>query len=179
MIFTETEIAGVFLIEPEVIEDERGHFARSFCAREFSDHGIDFLPVQSNISANKSAYTLRGMHFHAAPHEETKLVRCSAGKIFDVAVDIRPDSPSFRKWIGVELSRENGRALFIPEGCAHGFLTLEDDSEVFYQMSPAYTPGHDRGFRWNDPAVGIDWPDEPKMISARDAGLGSLEETIL
>ncbi|MFC4273503.1 dTDP-4-dehydrorhamnose 3,5-epimerase [Sneathiella chungangensis] len=178
MIFTETEIAGVFLIEPEVIEDERGHFARSFCTREFADHGIDFLPVQSNISANNSAYTLRGMHFHAAPHEETKLVRCSAGKIFDVAVDIRPHSPSFRNWIGVELSRKNGRALFIPAGCAHGFLTLEDDSEVFYQMSPAYTPGHDRGFRWDDPVIGIDWPGEPKVISARDAGLGSLEDAI-
>lgn len=178
MIFNETEIKGVYLIEPEFIEDERGYFARSFCENEFKEAGIDFHPVQSNVSNNKKAYTLRGMHFHAAPYEETKLVRCSAGKIFDVVVDIRPKSPSFRKWLGIELSRENGRVLYIPAGCAHGFLTLENDSEVFYQMSPAYTPGHDRGFRWNDSAIGIDWPGEPKVISARDAELAALEEVI-
>ncbi|WP_339631851.1 dTDP-4-dehydrorhamnose 3,5-epimerase [uncultured Sneathiella sp.] len=172
MIFLETEISGVHLVEPEFIEDERGYFTRSFCEREFADAGIKFLPIQCNISYNKKAYTLRGMHFLAAPYEETKLVRCSAGKIFDVAVDIRPNSPSFKKWVGFELSRENARALFIPAGCAHGFLTLEDETEVFYQMSPAYVPGHDRGFRWNDPAIGIKWPAEPKVISARDAGLG-------
>ena len=178
MIFTETEIDGTFLIEPEFIEDERGYFARSFCQEEFAHAGIDFLPVQCNVSYNKKAHTLRGMHFHAAPYEEAKLVRCSSGRIFDVAVDIRPASPSFKKWIGFELSRENGRALFIPAGCAHGFLTLEEDSEVFYQMSPAYTPGHDRGFHWNDPTIGIDWPASPKVISSRDADLGPLEEAI-
>lgn len=178
MIFNETEIKGVYLIEPEFIKDERGYFARTFCENEFKEAGIVFHPVQSNVSNNKKAYTLRGMHFHAAPYEETKLVRCSAGKVFDVVVDIRSESPSFRKWLGVELSRENGRAFYIPTGCAHGFLTLENDSEVFYQMGPAYTPGHDRGFRWNDPTIDIDWPGEPKVISARDAKLTALDEVI-
>lgn len=178
MIFKETGIPDVFLIEPELIEDDRGYFTRSFCQSEFTDHNIDFLPVQCNISYNKTAYTLRGMHFHAAPYEEVKLVRCSAGKIFDVAVDIRPNSPSFKKWVGVELSRENGHALFIPAGCAHGFMTLEDDCEVFYQMSPAFTPGHDRGFRWNTPELDIDWPASPKVISARDIELGTFDEAI-
>ena len=178
MIFNETEIKGVYLIEPEFIKDERGYFARTFCENEFKESGIVFHPVQSNVSNNKKAYTLRGMHFHAAPYEETKLVRCSAGKVFDVVVDIRSESPSFRKWLGVELSRENGRAFYIPTGCAHGFLTLENDSEVFYQMGPAYTPGHDRGFRWNDPTIDIDWPGEPKVISARDAKLTALDEVI-
>lgn len=178
MILTETKISGVYLVEPEFIEDERGHFTRSFCETEFNDAGIGFLPVQCNISYNKTAFTLRGMHFHAAPYEETKLVRCSAGKIFDVAVDIRPDSPTFRKWVGFELSRKNSRALFIPAGCAHGFLTLENDCDVFYQMSPAYTPGYDRGFRWNDPTIGINWPGEPVVISKRDAELPSLDEVI-
>ena len=174
MIFNETEIKGVYLIEPEFIEDDRGYFTRTFCEAEFARVGINFHPVQSNISYNKKAYTLRGMHFHAPPYEETKLVRCSAGKIFDVAVDIRVGSPSFKKWVGFELSRKNGRALLIPAGCAHGFLTFEDDSEVFYQMSPVYTPGHDRGFRWNDPAIGINWPGEPKVISKKDRELGNL-----
>ncbi len=178
MNFAETEISGVYLVEPEFIEDNRGYFTRSFCEEEFAAAGINFLPVQSNVSYNKKAYTLRGMHFHAAPYAETKLVRCSAGKVFDVAVDIRPNSPSFKKWVGFELSRKNGRALFIPAGCAHGFLTLEDDSEVSYQMSPAYTAGHDRGFRWDDPAIGITWPGEPKVISTRDADLPSLDEAI-
>jgi dTDP-4-dehydrorhamnose 3,5-epimerase len=178
MIFRETEIDGVFLIEPEFIKDDRGYFARTFCEDEFSDTGIDFHSVQSNVSYNEKAYTLRGMHFHAAPYEETKLVRCSAGKIFDVVVDIRTNSPSFKKWIGFELSRKNGHALFIPAGCAHGFLTLEDESEVFYQMSPAYTPGHDRGFHWNDQTIGIDWPGKPKVISPRDEALPSFNEVV-
>lgn len=168
MKITETLIPGAYFIEPEYIRDERGYFARSYCRQEFAEHGIDFLPMQSNISYNKAAFTLRGMHFHAAPYEETKLVRCSAGRMFDVAVDLRPNSPTFKKWIGVELSRENGGALFIPAGCAHGFLTLEDETDVFYQMSPAYVSGHDRGFRWDDPAIGINWPAEPKVISEKD-----------
>ncbi|MAZ03642.1 MAG: dTDP-4-dehydrorhamnose 3,5-epimerase [Sneathiella sp.] len=178
MIFTKTEIQGAYLIEPNFIEDERGYFARSYCQQEFADHGIDFLPVQSNISYNKANHTLRGMHFHAAPFEETKLVSCSAGAIYDVAVDIRPDSPTFKKWIGVNLSRQNGCELFIPAGCAHGFLTLEADSEVSYQMYPAYTPGHDRGFHWNDPDIAIEWPAKPQVISARDDALEPLAEAL-
>ena len=171
MKITETLIPGAYFIEPECITDERGYFARSYCSQEFAEHGIDFLPVQSNVSYNKSAFTLRGMHFHAAPYEETKLVRCSAGRLFDVAVDLRESSPTYKKWIGVELSRKNGCALFIPAGCAHGFLTLEDETEVFYQMSPAYVAGYDRGFRWDDPDIGINWPAEPRVISMRDREL--------
>lgn len=176
MIFRETDIPGAYLIEPEPIEDERGFFARSFCTREFAAAGIEFAPVQSNISFNRAAYTLRGMHFHAAPYEETKLVRCSAGRIFDVIVDLRPASRTYRQWIGAELSRANGHALFIPAGCAHGFLTLEANSDVFYQMSPHFEPGHERGFRFDDPEIAIRWPAAPSVISSRDAALPSFRE---
>ncbi|PHQ67246.1 MAG: dTDP-4-dehydrorhamnose 3,5-epimerase [Sneathiella sp.] len=168
MIFSATDIPGAYLITPERHEDERGFFARSYCAEEFADHGIAFIPAQSNISHNKQAFTLRGMHFHAPPYEETKLVSCSAGRLFDVAVDLRPASPAYKKWIGFELSPENGLAFFIPAGCAHGFLTLEDHTNVFYQMSPTYTPGHDRGFRWDDEEIGIDWPRKPQVMSDKD-----------
>ena len=176
MIFIETKITGAYLIEPERLEDNRGHFTRSFCSREFAAAGISFLPVQSNLSHNKAAYTLRGMHFHAAPYAETKLVRCTAGRLFDVIVDIRDGSPSYGCWVGAELSRDNGSALFIPAGCAHGFLTLEPDTDVFYQMSPHFTPGYERGFRWDDPDIGIDWPGTPAVISDRDAALPLLRE---
>lgn len=175
MQITETDIPGVFLIKPEFIEDERGYFARAYCREEFAARGIDFLPVQCNLSYNKSAYTLRGMHYHASAYAETKLVRCSSGRMFDVAVDLREGSPTYKKWIGVELSRENSLALFIPAGCAHGFLTLEDDTEVFYQMSPAYVPGHECGFRWNSLEIGIDWPSEPRVISKKDQALDDLK----
>jgi len=171
MKFNETDIQGAYLIEPERYEDERGYFTRSYCADEFAAQGIPFILAQSNISYNKTAFTLRGMHYHKTPYEETKLVRCSAGRLFDVAVDLRPLSPSYRKWVGFELSRENGLGIFIPAGCAHGFLTLEDHTEVAYQMSPAYTPGHDHGFRWDDPDIGINWPADPAIISDKDKGL--------
>ncbi len=174
MKFKETMIPGAFILDPQRHEDSRGYFTRAFCEQEFADAGIDFHPVQSNISYNKTAYTLRGMHYHTAPFEETKLVRCSAGRLFDVAVDLRPDSPAYKKWVGAELSRKNGRSFFIPPGCAHGFLTLEDETEVFYQMSPAFVPGHDRGFHWNDPEIGIDWPGLPRVISDKDQSLGDL-----
>lgn len=169
MIFKETNIDGAWLIEPERFEDDRGFFTRAFCPEEFEGQGIDFNPVQSNISHNKKALTLRGMHYHVAPYQEAKLVRCTSGRIFDVLVDLRPKSSSYKKWFGSELSPKNGNALFIPPGCAHGFLTLEDYSDVFYQMSPLYTPGHDCGFRWNDPQIAIEWPEEPVIISSRDA----------
>jgi dTDP-4-dehydrorhamnose 3,5-epimerase len=168
-----TEIPDLLVVEPERIEDERGYFTRSFCESEFAGQDIAFSPVQSNISYNRSALTLRGMHYHAPPYEETKLVRCSSGRLFDVAVDLRLSSPTYLAWFGVELSRKNGLALFIPAGFAHGFLTLEDETEVFYQMSPAYVPGHELGFCWNDPSIGIDWPGIPEIISDKDQILGT------
>jgi len=168
MKFTATKIPDIFILDMDRHEDERGFFARTFCEQEFEEQGLSFKPVQSNISHNKQAFTLRGMHYHAPPFEETKLVRCSAGRIFDVAVDIRPQSPTFKSWIGVELSPENGRGLYIPAGCAHGFLTLEDNSDVLYQMSPAFEPGHDRGFHWDDPGIAINWPALPDVISDKD-----------
>ncbi len=175
MKFKETSIPGAFILSPERHEDDRGYFARAFCEAEFADAGITFHPVQSNVSYNRSAYTLRGMHYHAPPFEEAKLVRCSAGRLFDVVVDLRPDSSAYRKWVGVELSRNNGRSFFIPPGCAHGFLTLEDETEVFYQMSPAFEPGHDRGFHWNDPTIAIDWPGFPRVISEKDQMLKEID----
>jgi dTDP-4-dehydrorhamnose 3,5-epimerase len=175
MKFLRTEISDVFIIEPERHKDNRGFFARTFCEQEFAAQGIVFNPVQSNISNNEKAFTLRGMHYQIKPYEEIKLVRCSAGRIFDVAVDIRPQSSSYKKWIGVELSRENGLALYIPPGCAHGFLTLEDHSDVFYQMSPAFMPGQDRGFHWNDPEFEISWPTTPEVISEKDFNLPNFD----
>ncbi len=168
MIFTETKIPGAFLLEPERHEDGRGYFARTFCEQEFKENGIDFSPVQANTSYNVQALTLRGMHFNASPDEEEKLVRCSAGKLFDVAVDLRKDSPAYGSWVGVELSRENGIGFYIPKGCAHGFLTLEENTEVSYLMSPAYVGGRERGFRWDDPDIKILWPALPTVISERD-----------
>jgi len=171
MMFQKTAIPGAFIVEPERHEDNRGYFARSFCEAEFKEQNISFQPVQSNLSYNRTALTLRGMHFHTPPYEETKLVRCSTGRIFDVAVDLRENSPAFKKWVSVELSRKNGKAFFIPTGCAHGFLTLEDETEVFYQMGPLFTPGHDTGFHWNDPNIAIEWPEKPVVISQKDQDL--------
>ncbi|MFT6556169.1 dTDP-4-dehydrorhamnose 3,5-epimerase [Sneathiella sp.] len=175
MIFTETKIPGAWLLEPQRHEDERGYFTRTFCRQEFLDHGLDFLPVQSNISYNRESLTLRGLHFHAPPFEETKLVRCTSGRLFDVAVDLRPQSPAYKQWVGVELSRENGRGFFIPAGCAHGFLTLEEHTEVSYQMSPEFEPGHDLGIRWDDPSINIQWPATPRVVSAKDQALSFME----
>lgn len=170
MRFSPTLISGVVVVEAEPHADDRGHFARLHCPDDFAAAGHPFVPAQTSLSHNRAAGTLRGMHYQAAPHAETKLVRAVRGRIFDVAVDIRPDSPTCRKWVGVELSAENGRALLIGEGIAHGFVTLKDDTDVLYQISPKFEPGHDRGLRWNDPAFGIDWPVTPTVISARDAG---------
>ena len=174
MIFTETKLKGAlkgaFIIEPERIEDERGFFARTFCAKEFEARGLTPRFVQCNISFNKKKGTLRGMHYQAAPHAETKLIRCTRGAIYDVIIDLRTDSPTWKHWVAVELTGDNHRMLCIPEGLAHGFQTLEDDTEVFYQMSEFYHPGAARGLRWDDPTFGIDWPMEISSISARDAG---------
>ena len=159
MIFRETKLKGAFIIEPERLEDERGLFARTFCKEEFKAHGLNSRVVQCNISFNKKKGTLRGMHYQVAPHEEAKLVRCTRGAIYDVIVDLRPDSPTFKQWVAVELTADNHRMLYIPEGFAHGFQTLEDNTEVFYQMSESYHPESARGIRWDDPMFGIKWPN--------------------
>ena len=169
MLFTETGIAGVILLDLEPITDERGSFARLQCPDEFAAAGYPFTPAQMSLSRNPTAGTLRGLHYQPAPNAEAKVVRVVRGRIFDVAVDLRRGSPTHWRWTGAELSAENGRALMIPEGVAHGFLTLEADTDVLYQITPAYTPGHDAGVRWNDPAFGIQWPSPPTLISARDA----------
>ena len=168
MIFTESKLKGAFTIEIERLEDERGFFARSWCRREFEAHGLDSELVQCNISFNLKAGTLRGMHYQASPFEEDKLIRCTKGAIHDVIVDLRPVSPTFGQYENFLLTSENRRMLFVPKSFAHGFLTLEDETEVFYQMSEFYSPEHSRGFRWNDPRIGIDWPHEINVISARD-----------
>lgn len=164
-----TKLPGVLIVEAEPHRDDRGVFARLHCPEEFAAAGVPFTPAQTSVSQNPRAFTLRGMHYQAAPHAETKLVRVTRGRAFDVAVDLRPDSPTHRQWIAQELSAENLTALFIPEGVAHGFLTLEPDTDVLYQIAPAYTPGHDAGVRWNDPAFAIEWPAAPQLISERDA----------
>ncbi len=175
MIFIETELAGVFEIEIEPKPDERGFFARTWCQNEFAEQGLDSHLVQCSLSHNTKRGTLRGMHFQAAPHGETKLVRCSKGAIYDVALDLRHDSKSYRRWVGVTLTAEKRNALYIPKGCAHGFLTLADDSEVLYQISDFYHADSARGVRWNDPAFGIAWPGEVEVISARDANYPDFE----
>jgi dTDP-4-dehydrorhamnose 3,5-epimerase len=169
MIFNELALAGAYTIEMNRLEDERGFFARSFCAQEFAAHGLPASMPQCSISFNSRRATLRGMHFQADPHAEDKLVRCTAGAIFDVIVDLRADSPTRRHWFGTELTAENRRSMFVPKGFAHGFITLHDETEVLYMISAPHAPGFDRGVRWNDPALAIAWPIEPVHIAARDA----------
>ena len=164
MIFTETKLKGAFVLEPERQEDERGFFARTFCQKEFEAHGLNPRLVQCNISFNKKKGTLRGMHYQAAPYEEAKLVRCTMGAIYDVIIDLRPQSPTYKQWIAEELSAENRKMLYIPGGFAHGFQTLEDNTEVFYQMSGYYAPEHATGVRWDDPTFGIKWPPERERL---------------
>lgn len=156
------------MIEPEMHEDHRGFFARTFCRREFETHGLNPDVVQCNISFNKHKGSLRGMHFQTPPYSEAKLVRCTAGSIYDVIIDLRPASSTFKKYFGVELSARNRKMLYIPEEFAHGFQTLEDDTEVFYQMSQFYSSEHSRGVRWDDPAFGISWPPGERIIIDRD-----------
>jgi dTDP-4-dehydrorhamnose 3,5-epimerase len=175
MIFTESPLPGAFLVDLEPLADERGFFARSFCADEFAAKGLAVEWRQCSVSFNANKGTLRGLHHQDAPHEEHKLVRCTAGAIFDVIVDIRPHSTSYRRWFGVELTAQNRRSLFIPPGYAHGFVTLSDDAEVYYMISVAHAPEYARGFRWSDPAFGIQWPMTPSVISSRDAAHPLLE----
>ena len=171
MRFTETPLAGAFLVEMEPTADERGSFARSFCQNEFRSRGLDPVVAQCNVSHNRKRGTLRGLHYQAPPHEEAKLVRCTRGAIWDVIVDLRAGSKTRLKWFGEELTAENRRALYIPRGFAHGFQTLADDAEVFYQMSEFYHPECARGIRWDDPAIGIRWPLADPIVSERDRGL--------
>ncbi|MGH9395763.1 MAG: dTDP-4-dehydrorhamnose 3,5-epimerase [Terriglobia bacterium] len=170
MVFTETKLKGAFIIEPERREDERGFFARTFCQREFEAHGLNPRVVQCSVSYNKKEGTLRGIHYQIPPHAETKLVRCIQGAIYDVIVDLRRESLTFKQWIAVELSAVNRKMLYVPDGVGHGFQTLEDSSEVFYQMSEFYDPECARGVRWNDPVFAIQWPvAEGIIISDRDS----------
>jgi dTDP-4-dehydrorhamnose 3,5-epimerase len=169
VIFAPTKLAGAVVIDLERREDERGFFARSFCRREFEEHGLDPCVSQCNVSFNLRRGTLRGMHWQAAPHGEAKLVRVTQGAIWDVIIDLRPNSPSYAEWFGVELAAETRRALYIPDGFAHGFQTLVPNAEVFYQMSTSYVSDAQRGLRWNDPAFGITWPIDPPFMSERDA----------
>ena len=169
MIFTQTPLAGAFLVEIEMHRDERGFFARSWCAREFAAAGLNPQLAQCNISFNAKKGTLRGMHYQVPPFAEAKLVRCTMGSLYDVIVDLRPGSPSFGEQFGVVLSARERTMLYVPEGFAHGFLTLEDDTEVFYQMSQFHAPDAAGGFRWNDPRFAIAWPAEVRVISERDA----------
>jgi len=168
MIFIETTLRGAFIIEPEKNEDERGFLARSWCQREFEEKGIARQFVQSSVSYNKKRGTLRGMHYQIAPFEECKLVRCTAGAIYDVIIDLRSGSAAFAQHFGVVLTAKNYRMVYVPQGFAHGFQTLEDHSEVSYQISEFYAPDSSRGVRWNDPAFGIQWPVEDLTISRRD-----------
>jgi len=169
MLFTETKLPRVFIIELQCLEDERGFFSRSFCRHVFAERGLNPDVVQCNISFNRDAGTLRGMHYQEAPYAEDKLIRCTRGSLYDVIVDLRVESPTFKQWIAVELTGDNQRMLYVPKGCAHGFQTLEDNTEVFYQMSEFYHPESARGLRWNDPAFGIQWPAGVQVtLSERD-----------
>lgn len=169
MLFIETKLKGAFVIELEKYSDDRGFFSRAWCQKEFKEQGINSRFVQANIGFSKNSGTIRGIHYQIAPFEEAKLVRCIRGAIFDVVLDLRPELPSFKQWFGVELSDENRKMLYVPEGCAHGYQTLVDNTEVFYQVSQVYSAESERGIRWNDPEFDIEWPiDEDLVISEKD-----------
>jgi dTDP-4-dehydrorhamnose 3,5-epimerase len=168
MRFVETALSGAFIVDPEPIEDHRGFFARTWCQREFAARHLAVRLVQCSVSFNKRKGTLRGMHYQIAPLAETKLVRCTRGSIYDVIIDLRSSSSTFKRHVAVVLTADSRRMLYVPEGFAHGFQTLEDDTEVFYQMSEFHAPEHARGVRWNDRAFGIAWPDDDRTISERD-----------
>jgi dTDP-4-dehydrorhamnose 3,5-epimerase len=173
--FTETPLAGAFIIELELLSDERGFFARTFDADEFRRLDLEPAVAQCNTSYNERAGTLRGMHYQAAPDGECKLVRCTRGAIYDVIVDLRPDSETYCRWFAAELSADNARQLYVPQGLAHGFQTLTDGSEVAYQMSHVHVPEQARGVRWDDPAFGIEWPEAERTISDKDRGYPDFE----
>jgi dTDP-4-dehydrorhamnose 3,5-epimerase len=168
MLFAQTALPDVWVVTPELKEDHRGFFARTWCEREFAAHGITDHWVQYNVSFTEKKGTVRGLHFQRSPYEEAKLVRCAIGKVYEVVVDIRRGSPTFKKHLALELSAVNRKMLYVARGCAHGFQTLEDGTEVCYQMSEFYSPDHADGVRWNDPAFGIRWPFDDPVISDRD-----------
>jgi dTDP-4-dehydrorhamnose 3,5-epimerase len=168
MVFTETGLTGAFVLDLERHEDERGFFARSWCRHEFEARGLNPALVQCNVSRNRAKGTLRGLHYQVSPHEEAKLVRCTRGAIYDVIADLRAGSTTFRRHFGIVLTAEDCKALYVPEGFGHGFLTLEDGCDVFYQMSQFFEPAASRGIRWDDPALGITWPEAVRVISERD-----------
>lgn len=169
MIFTQTKLQGAYILELEKREDDRGFFARTFCREEMQAHGLIPDVAQANTSLSKTRGTLRGMHYQKSPYEETKLVRCTRGALYDVIIDLRPDSPTYKQWVGVELSAENYRMLFVPKYFAHGFITLADDTEANYLVSQFYAPGSELGIRWNDPVFNIKWPIDVSVISEKDA----------
>jgi dTDP-4-dehydrorhamnose 3,5-epimerase len=175
MKFVRSELPGVVRVVPEPIGDERGFFARLFCPQEFAAAGYPFAPAQTSLSRNNASHTLRGLHFQSPPFAETKIVRAVRGSVYDVVVDLRPESPAYRRWTAAILSADNGEALLIPEGCAHGFLTLEDSTDVLYQIDRLYAPGHARGVRYDDPALKIRWPAAPRVIAPADLAWPPLE----
>jgi len=168
MKFTETKLKGAFIVELEKLSDDRGFFARSWCEKEFEARGLNSRVVQTNVSFNRKKATLRGLHYQIAPHQESKLIRCTRGAIYDVIIDLRPASPTYKQWMGVELTADNYRLFFVPEDFAHGFITLADNTEITYQVSQLYTPGSEKGIRFDDPAFNIQWPLEVKVISDKD-----------
>ncbi|MDR7543861.1 MAG: dTDP-4-dehydrorhamnose 3,5-epimerase [Armatimonadota bacterium] len=168
MIFQETPLPGAYVVELERTWDERGFFARAWCQREFAERGLTAQFVQTNVAYSRKKGTLRGLHYQAPPYQEAKLVRCTAGRAYDVVVDLRRDSPTYRRWFGVELAQATYRMLFVPEGFAHGYLTLEDETEITYQVSQFYAPGFERGIRYDDPALAIAWPGPIEIVSAKD-----------
>jgi dTDP-4-dehydrorhamnose 3,5-epimerase len=169
VIFTETELPGAFVVDPERRGDERGFFARFFCRREFAEQGLELEVAQANLAFNRRRGTLRGLHYQAPPHDEAKLVRCVRGALYDVVVDLRPDSPTYRQWLAVELTAENRRLLYVPPGLAHGYQTLTGETEAMYLHSAVHVPEAERGVRWDDPAFGIEWPEtDQRVLSAKD-----------
>ncbi len=177
MKFTQTKLLGAYIIDLEKREDNRGFFARTFCAKEMADHDLEAKVVQTNMSRTIKKGTIRGMHFQKYPHQETKLVRCTRGSIYDVIIDIRPDSPTYKQWFGVELSADNHTMLFVPRDFAHGFITLEDDCEVVYEVSEFYNPGSEGGIRYNDHSINIEWPIPVTDVSDKDAKLPDFRGT--
>jgi dTDP-4-dehydrorhamnose 3,5-epimerase len=168
MKFTETKLKGAFIVEIEKLTDDRGFFGRSWCRKEFEAYGLTSRVVQTNVSFNRKKATLRGMHYQIAPHQESKLIRCTRGAIYDVIIDLRSELPTYKQWVGVELTADNYSMLFVPEGFSHGFMTLMDNTEITYQVSEFYTPGSEKGIRFNDPTVRIRWPLEVSVISDKD-----------
>ena len=175
MILIETKLAGAFIIEPEKFQDERGFLICVWSQKEFAAHGLNPKLVECNLSFNVRKGTLRGMHYQVEPYAQAKLVRCTTGGIYDVAVDLRPESKTFKQWVAVELTAENRRSFYIPTGFAHGYQALEDGTEVFYQMSEVYAPAYARGVRWDDPAFGIEWPSDTRTIIARDRNYANFD----